>query len=419
MSTLKLFNDVLVATRATSSKSQKQNIIAVALDQHPELGHLFELALSPYITFGIAKFPPGDPIHCLLLTDEAPAFQVLRSLSIRDLTGRDAIAAVWAVRAALSVDQCDAFDCILLKDLKAGFGESTVNKAKPGTVSVFSCQLAMSEMPKLSTLSYPIIAEPKYDGVRCIAIRGTGTVQLFSRNGKQFDNFAEIEAVLTDRMLYHTVLDGEILSSAGFQALMTRAKAKRGVHDDVPIHYQVFDGMPYGDWEGQKCTMTLFARYRLFHPCISAISSDLVRETPSLSCHSSAEIEAYYAEQLALGFEGLMLKSPSGLYTFKRNKTWMKLKPFETIDLQVTAFREGTGKYKGMLGSLVCEGIHDGKHIMTEVGSGFTDAQRLDWALGLHGVVEVRFQEMTLAEGSDTWSLRFPTFVRGRGAEKI
>jgi DNA ligase-1 len=99
------------------------------------------------------------------------------------------------------------------------------------------------------------------------------------------------------------------------------------------------------------------------------------------------------------------------------------MKPFIEVSLTVTAVEEGTGRNEGKLGALICEGEDDGKKIMVNVGSGFTDDQRADYwndkETMLGQVVEVRADAATRSQDSeDIYSLRFPRFLRFRGFAK-
>lgn len=423
------FHDLLARLAKTPSSNDKIDLISSSLSAKPELARLFELALSPYITFGVAKLPRDhvamDHAHLNLTWDG-----LLKQLADRKLTGNAALAEIAHMRRNLAMQgpaQVEAFDRILLKDLRCGIAAETVNKACPGIVSVFSCQLAPSKMPKLSELKFPIFAEPKYDGVRTIAIKINGTVKLFSRNGIEFENFVELANALT-ALRDGTVLDGEVVSSKGFSALMTRAKAKTGTAVDVPLQYRVFDGMSSNAWGRQLGDMSLEYRRGWVKAAVGDLSHSMVTMSPQVRCENMEEVETFYREQLALGLEGIMLKDPLGFYTFKRNKNWMKLKPFETADLKVVSLIEGKerSKYAGMMGAILCEGEHDGKPVLVEVGSGFSDEQRKHWWETRHAapqhdavcpvgrIAEIRFQEMSLAQGSDVYSLRFPSFVRWR-----
>jgi DNA ligase-1 len=424
MSNLALFNQVVNQAAATSSKTEKQEIIRKALNDNGDLGRLFELALSPYITFGVAKLPdPTPPQGPVVVSPETYAMALLDDLAARRATGHLARDEIGRVRGRLDQEQREAFDKILLKDLRAGFSESTVNKARPGTVPVFECQLAPSKLAVLADLKFPIYAEPKFDGYRTIAIKKAGAVTLYSRNGGLFDNFAEVEDFLTSEMRDNTVLDGEMMSPNGFLALQSRAKSERGKHADIPIYYQVFDGMALADWEAQDCLTRFGHRHNELALDVDRMGSTLVRLTDNAYCEGLLEVEAFYAQCLSLGLEGIMLKQPGGGYTFKRNATWMKMKPFDTADLQVYDLTEGKGKYSGMLGALRCSGTHHGKFIDVNV-SGMNDALRVEiWTNPddyLKQWVEVKYQDITQSDGSiDTWSLRFPSIKRFRGFNKI
>jgi len=88
--------------------------------------------------------------------------------------------------------------------------------------------------------------------------------------------------------------------------------------------------------------------------------------------------------------------------------------------LEVNNVEEGTGKNLGRLGALVCSGIDDGKEILVNVGSGFSDLDRdnfwhsRDQLLG--HIVEVRADAVTQNQDG-SYSLRFPRFKGFRGFE--
>ena len=84
----------------------------------------------------------------------------------------------------------------------------------------------------------------------------------------------------------------------------------------------------------------------------------------------------------------------------------------------VKALEEGTGRNEGRLGALVCEGEDDGRNILVNVGSGFSDADRstfwTDRGDVVGQIVEVRADAITQNQDG-TYSLRFPRFLRFRG----
>jgi DNA ligase-1 len=121
------------------------------------------------------------------------------------------------------------------------------------------------------------------------------------------------------------------------------------------------------------------------------------------------------------GYEGIMIKDPNAPYECKRTASWLKLKPFIEVSLEVTNVEEGTGRNVGRLGALVCSGQDDGKQITVNVGSGFSDDQRTEfWSSRdtlLNEVVEVRADAITQNQDG-TYSLRFPRFLHFRGFDK-
>ena len=127
------------------------------------------------------------------------------------------------------------------------------------------------------------------------------------------------------------------------------------------------------------------------------------------------------AAAIAGGYEGIMLKDADAGYKCKRSVAWLKLKPFIEVSLAVTAVEEGTGKNVGRLGALVCEGDDDGRSIVVNVGSGFSDDDRIAYwenADSIIGdIVEVRADAITQNQDG-TYSLRFPRFLRFRGFDR-
>jgi ATP-dependent DNA ligase len=64
----------------------------------------------------------------------------------------------------------------------------------------------------------------------------------------------------------------------------------------------------------------------------------------------------------------------NGIWEDKRSKSQIKFKGELECDLKIVGVEEGTGKYAGMLGAIICESA-DGV-IKTNVGSGFKDSDR-------------------------------------------
>jgi DNA ligase-1 len=226
------------------------------------------------------------------------------------------------------------------------------------------------------------------------------------------------------------VLDGEVMSSS-FQDLMKQVHRKDNVEaGDAVLH--LFDFLPLenfeqGGWDkGQEERSAMLyywhKTYKEEMPNVAVVGHELVDLNNAEGKKRFKEINQSAIDG---GYEGIMIKDPTAPYECKRSSAWLKLKPFIEVSLTVTAVEEGTGKNAGRLGALVCSGNDDGRDILVNVGSGFTDADRDDFWTNreevVGKVVEVRADAITQNQDG-TYSLRFPRFLHFRGfndGEKI
>jgi DNA ligase-1 len=327
---------------------------------------------------------------------------------------------------------------ILIKDLRCGVSEKTVNKVakklkKPEySVPVFECQLAHDSANHESKVTGKKLVERKLDGVRCLTVidHESRTVTQYTRNGKVLENFAHITEYLSgfiDEFGRSYVLDGEIMSNS-FQDLMKQVHRKSDVKTGDAV-LNLFDIIPLVEFKQGKSTMGQKRRSQFLKGFENIFNdSGFITIVPQKefnldSLVDEIEFKDYMKEMIDAGYEGVMLKDLDAKYECKRSVSWLKIKPFIEVSLSVTAVEEGTGKNEGKLGALVCEGVDDGKRIVVNVGSGLTDEQRAEfWEAKdtlVGQVVEVRADAATRSQDSeDIWSLRFPRFLRFRGFSK-
>ena len=394
------------------------------------------LALNNYITFGVKKVPSFSGPDGQGLPWEAFA-ELAHLLYTRQLTGHDARDAIELALSASTKSQWnDWYRRILIKDLRCGISEKTVNKilkdAKLDTIPVFECMLAHDGANHEKKVVGTKLLEPKLDGVRCITIVNyeARSVVQYTRNGKVLENFSHI----ADALLQHIdtigrsyVLDGEVVSSS-FQDLMKQVHRKDDVQaSDATL--MLFDILPLSEFQKGKSVMGQSRRSKLLNSFKSLFeSTGCVAVIPQVEVDLNSyvgelQFKQFNKDAIEQGFEGIMIKDPEAIYECKRSVSWLKQKPFIEVSLTVTAVEEGTGKNLGRLGALVCEGIDDGKRIVVNVGSGITDEQRDDfWASKdamVGQVVEIRADAATRNQDSeDVYSLRFPRFLRFRGFAK-
>ena len=426
---------IIKELEADNSRLAKEAILArEAAAGNTELFDGIRMALSPYITYGVKKVPTLKGTDGQGLPWEA-FVELAHLLSTRQLTGNDAKNAIELALSASTADQWNNwYRRILIKDLRCGVSEKTVNKVLKGTtiepVPVFECMLAHDGANHEKKVTGVKLLEPKLDGVRCITIVNydARTVVQYTRNGKVLENFSHISDSLLgiiDDLGRSYVLDGEVVSSS-FQTLMKQVHRK----DDVQAsdaRLMLFDIIPLIEFQEGKSTLGQRRRTNLlksFKPVFDRCGSvDIIEQTEVNLNEMVGEVQfrAFNKEAIEQGFEGIMIKDPNALYECKRSTSWLKQKPFIEVSLEVVNVEEGTGRNVGKLGALVCSGQDDGKDILVNCGSGFSDDDRSEfWDSrdSLPGqIVEVRADAVTQNQDG-TYSLRFPRFLRFRGFAK-
>jgi DNA ligase-1 len=427
--------DIIKELEADNSRLAKEEIIRrEALAGNGEFFDGIKLALDAMITFGVKSVIEKKKDEGKGLSWEYFK-RITDALSSRQLTGNNAQVAVSDMLQRATQSQWNNwYRRILIKDLRCGTSEKTVNKVVEKkyadyTIPVFSCQLAHDSANHESKVQGQRLIEVKLDGVRVVAIvYPNSTVNLFSRNGKELANFPLVERQLSKHAIFFAepvVLDGEIMS-ASFQDLMKQVHRKSDVASDDAV-LNLFDIITLREFQEGRGehrqidrSYSLYAWYNQFKdhmPNITVVGQELVDLQTSEGQQRFKEINQSAIDG---GYEGIMIKDPAAVYECKRSVAWLKLKPYIEVSLTVIATEEGTGRNVGKLGALICEGEDDGRNIRVNVGSGFSDADRDSyWTADdkvIGQIVEVRADAVTQNQDG-TYSLRFPRFLRFRGFE--
>jgi len=428
--------EVIAKLEADNSRLGKEAILNRAMEEG--LDEFFEgvrMALDPLVTFGVKQVEELDSEWAGQGCEWKVFKELADKLIARELTGHAARDAINLVKSSCTVDQWNRFyRRILIKDLRCGVSEKTVNKVAKKfpqySIPVFTCALAHDSANHEKKMIGKKQIEVKLDGVRVLAVCRSGKVEMFSRNGKQFHNFGhiieELEAVLAEKPApYDCVLDGEVMS-ANFQDLMKQVHRKDNVQsNDAVLH--LFDFIPLdeftkGGWDKPQTYRSNLVKYWVIeNESVLKHVQYLDWEEVDLDTQEGQDrFVALNKQAVDGGYEGVMIKDVDAPYDCKRTHAWLKAKPFIEVTLEVKDVEEGTGRNEGRLGAFVCEGTDDGKSICVNVGSGVSDQQRdTFWnnrSLLVGQLIEVRADAITQNQDG-TYSLRFPRFKTFRGFE--
>jgi DNA ligase 1 len=430
--------DIIAQLEADNSRLAKEAILKDAMEAGlDEFFQGIKMALDKLYTFGVKQVPEKTEDGGQGLA-WANFLQLAESLYRRELTGHAARDAIKLAMDVATQAQWNGFyRRILIKDMRAGFGEKSVNSVakklkKPEySVPVFEVMLAHDGANHESKITGKKLVEPKLDGVRVLTVVDyeSRTVTMYTRNGKELVNFPHITKAFEDNMENFArsyVFDGEVVSKS-FQDLMTQVHRKSDVKAD-DARLALFDVVPLSEFKRGESIMGQRRRSNFLKENFAKIFADsgCIELVPQKEFDldvftDEIEFKDYNRAMVLQGYEGIMIKDPNGKWEGKRSVAWLKQKPFIEVSLEVKELEEGTGKNLGRLGAFICEGQDDGKDIRVNVGSGLTDAQRKEfWAdtqAVVGQIVEVRADAITQNQDG-TYSLRFPRFLRFRGFKR-
>ena len=418
---------IIKELESDNSRLFKEDVVENNLN-NIEFQEGLSMCLDPLITFGVKQVPESEQDGDGLKWDD---FKKDVDLLIeRERTGHAARDLIIDLMSSAKKDQWnDWYRRILIKDLRCGVSEKTVNNVAKRMdlefkVPIFSCMLAHDGAKHPKKIKGDCLVEYKYDGVRVIAIVKNGKATLYSRNGKIFYNFPHIENALSKSEYNNIVFDGEVMSD-DFQALMKQVYRKSGAQTD-DAYLALFDILPLKEFNEGKSKLSSIERKeelnklsKSFENAIKLVDYEVINFDEK---NGQDKFASMNKEALEKGFEGLMIKPNDNYYECKRSHAWLKIKPFIEVTLKIIDIQEGTGKHSGKLGAFHVEGDDDGKFFSLSVGSGLTDEEREKfWASKdklIGRLVEIRADAITQSIEGENYSLRFPRFKNFRGFKK-
>lgn len=421
MNTLEQFKRFYNEITQNNSRNYKQEILRKYKDDEVIKRYL-QIAFDPYKVYGISTKKLSTEVRSIaaFIPQTSTVFGLFDYLAehntgtfLEILECQNALNAV----ASLDRDCANLLTSLICKDLSIGCDAKTINKEIPGLIPTFNVQLANKYFDKPEYVEGKTFAlTTKIDGGRIIALKENGQVSFYTRAGQKYEGLVDLEDEMSRLMPEGTCLDGEITlldrgnlsSKEAYKETMkivrTKDKEKHG------IKMIVFDGMSVRAFKEQKYEIPYSLRRKYLQQMFDIIKCEYFEMLPLLYVGSDTnKITELLEVQTSQGEEGIMINIWDADYEFKRTNNLLKVKKFNTCDLRVTGFEEGTGKYVGMLGAFICE--YKGGQV--KVGSGLTDEQRVDvWRNSRdyeNLIIEVSYFEET-KDSTGKLSLRFPTF---------
>ena len=194
------------------------------------------------------------------------------------------------------------------------------------------------------------------------------------------------------------VLDGELCAGRNkFNLTSSIVRKTKNVENYVDdwidnITYNVFDTV---------CDHPFERRMGILHDKI--INYKYIKIVEQTKVKNINHLNTELQKIINIDGEGLMLREPKSMYERKRSKSLLKVKKFHDMEVKIVGYKEGTGKYKGMLGSYECE-TKEGSRF--NCGSGLNDNDRIN-RLDIGVFITVKYFEL-----SKDGVPRFPIYLR-------
>jgi DNA ligase-1 len=227
-------------------------------------------------------------------------------------------------------------------------------------------------------------SEYKLDGIRVQIHRDGGEIAVFTRTLDDITaRVPELVEVAAGLPVRDVVLDGEAIAldeqgrPRPFQQTAARTSSRLDVdtlRHRIPLRVFCFD-MMHLDGESLLARPAT-ERQRLLEAIVPA-----PHRVPRVVTAEQAVADAFFADALAHGHEGVVVKSLDAPYQAgRRGGDWLKVKPRHTLDLVVLAAEWGHGRRVGKLSNLHL-GAADGNGGFVMLGKtfkGLTD-EMLAW----------------------------------------
>lgn len=191
----------------------------------------------------------------------------------------------------------------------------------------------LAEPFDIAKVVFPCFAQPKMNGVRCFSLRHLDDHTMWSRERREYSAIKEIKAAVGKYFKLNSP-DGEIYDpDLTFQEIISAVK-KRSENTKI-LKMWVYDlAIPDLPFEERNAIIK-----DIFETNKDNGILDYFFEVPTVVVNSFEELDALHDQWVLEGFEGLILRTPSGVYEFnERTFSLIKYKKFVDEEFEIVGF---------------------------------------------------------------------------------
>lgn len=387
---------------------------------------------DPAINYWQKKIPKYESVESIGTLDINLIQWFIDEIAGRKVTGAFAVKCLKETLQNCDVEGQELIKLMLGRSIGASVGDTMVLKTWPDlyfTVPYQRCSL-LDAKAKEKFCKLPLMyVQEKCDGSFLYLVKEAGKEpQAITRAGSRYPK--EFTAKLAEGVPDGVVLIGELLVFTnprydGNMDLLDRQTGngmlnsilKGGDVDDNYIYKVIaWDILDADEFYAGKSVRGYMQRLSALEVLSRSNKVPNVEMVCTDRVESLDEAYAIYSKYTAEGLEGAVLKTPDFLWKDGTSKDCVKMKVEFEIELEVVDIIEGQGKATGMAGAIKVKSS-DGK-IVTDVGTGLSDTDRMDWLLNSHErkgtIITVKANDIISKRGSETFSLFLPVFIEER-----
>jgi DNA ligase-1 len=418
---------------STSKKTAKVALVAANKNDSGFI-RVLQAALDPIVTYNMQQVPERPAGATGTAVFDQTVWNLLEQLADRRLTGNLATGVVEDSLGWFSPQSAELLKRIIKKDLRAGFGASTVNKAIPDLIPEFP-YMRCSLPAKVKLHEWPWaagnISQEKADAMFANFSRRDDGVSIMSRQGQQFPlgPLADVVGAMLAQLKPETQSHGELMVQKNgvllprevSNGVMNRITKGGDLEPGERVVASLWDQIPLTAVKPKGTFTTPYAtRLEDLRQQLTVAGSPLSL-IDSRIVHSVEEAYAHYREMLAKGKEGTIVKRHDAVWRDGDSKEQVKLKLAVDVDLTIVGFRPGEGKNAATFGSVVCRTADD---LLEVAVSGMSDKVRNEVAANkdsyLGTVVTVRANcIMVPPKAGDLHSLFSPRCIEFRTDKSV
>lgn len=442
--------EIIKELRQDSSLNYKKDILRKYSDYEPFQKFLVYV-YNPRINYHIKKIPTvisyGHGDHSI-----TEMYSLLEQLKQREITGNQAQEVMREYLLNTNQVIRELFELAIGRDIRAGVGVGIINEVYKGLIEetpYMRCSsLDEKTLERFDTLPGGFLTQDKLDGQFSYIIKANDTVYMLTRAGTVWtsDSLKEDmvkcpdgvyigEALIyregrpLDRKTGNGMITSYIKREATLESLQekiyqetSRKKSDKLQSElkvkefefeqtDKALHFVIWDSLTLEEFEEGISTRPYTER---FGEAIKAtFMTSKLKPVPSYRVYSMKEAQAIADEFISEGGEGAVIKKRDAIWQDGTSKDMVKIKEVYDADLYCIGIKEGKGKYKGKIGSLILQ-TSCGR-LEVDCGSGLTDLDRKKSPEEFIGkIIEIQYNKFIQSKKDKPASLYLPRFVEVR-----